>query len=48
MAHMFTNLGYRVETGSDEFTVTECLWSPNIKDNKIYCLMCKAMTELNT
>ena len=46
MAHMFTNLGYRVETGSDEFTVTECLWSPNIKENKIYCLMCKAMTEL--
>jgi len=46
MAHMFTNLGYRVETGADEFTVTECLWSPNIKDNKIYCLMCKAMSEL--
>ena len=46
MAHMLTNLGYRVETGADEFTVTECLWSPNIKDNKIYCLMCKAMSEL--
>jgi CheY-like chemotaxis protein len=46
MAHMFTNLGYSVETGSDEFTVTNCLWSPNIKENKIYCLMCKAMTEL--
>jgi CheY-like chemotaxis protein len=46
MAHMFTNLGYRVETGADEFTVTECLWSPNIKENKIYCLMCKAMSEL--
>lgn len=46
MAHMLSNLGYRVETGSDDFTVTECLWSPNIKDNKIYCLMCKAMTEL--
>ena len=46
VAHMLTNLGYVVETGADEFTVTECLWSPNIKDNKIYCLMCKAMTEL--
>ena len=46
MAHMLTNLGYRVETGADEFTVTECLWSPNINDNKIYCLMCKAMSEL--
>ena len=46
MAHMLTNLGYRVETGADEFTVTECLWGPNIKDNKIYCLMCKAMSEL--
>ena len=46
MAHMLSNLGYRVETGSDDFTVTECLWSPNIKDNKIYCLMCKAMAEL--
>jgi len=46
MAHMFTNLGYRVETGADEFSVTECLWSPNIKENKIYCLMCKAMSEL--
>jgi len=29
MAHMLTNLGYRVETGADEFAVTECLWSPN-------------------
>jgi two-component system, response regulator PdtaR len=46
MAHMLTNLGYGVETGADEFKVTECLWSPNIKDNKIYCLMCKAMSEL--
>jgi len=46
MAHMLSNLGYRIETGADEFTVTECLWSPNIKDNKIYCLMCKAMAEL--
>lgn len=46
MAHMFTNLGYRVETGSDEFKVIECFWGSNIKDNKIYCLMCKAMAEL--
>jgi two-component system, response regulator PdtaR len=46
MAHMLTNLGYRVETGADEFKVIECLWGPNIKDNKIYCLMCKAMAEL--
>jgi len=46
-ANMFTNLGYRVETGPDEFKVTECLWSPNVNDNKIYCLMCKAMIELS-
>lgn len=46
MAHMFTNLGYRVETGSDEFKVIECFWGSNIKDNKIYCLMCKAMVDL--
>ena len=46
MAHMFSNLGYSVETGADEFTVVECLWGPKIKDNKIYCLMCKAMAEL--
>ena len=46
MANMLSNLGYRIETGADEFTVNECLWSPNIGDNKIYCLMCKAMAEL--
>ncbi|WP_048191079.1 methanogen output domain 1-containing protein [Methanobacterium sp. SMA-27] len=46
MAHMFSNLGYSVETSADEFRVVECLWGPKIKDNKIYCLMCKAMAEL--
>ncbi len=46
MAHMFSNLGYSVETSADEFRVVECLWGSNIKDNKIYCLMCKAMAEL--
>jgi two-component system, response regulator PdtaR len=46
MAHMFSNLGYSVETSADEFRVAECLWGPKIKDNKIYCLMCKAMAEL--
>ncbi len=46
-ANMFTNLGYRIETGADEFKVTECLWGPNVNDNKIYCLMCKAMVELS-
>ena len=46
IAQMFSNLGYRVETGADEFRVMECLWGPNINDNKIYCLMCKAMAEL--
>lgn len=44
---MFSNLGYKIETGPDEFKVTECLWSPNVNDNKIYCLMCKAMVELS-
>jgi two-component system, response regulator PdtaR len=47
VTNMFTNLGYRIETGSDEFTITECLWSPNVNDNKIYCLMCRAMVELS-
>lgn len=46
MAHMFSNLGYSVETSAEEFRVVECLWGPKIKDNKIYCLMCKAMAEL--
>jgi len=46
VTNMFTNLGYRIETGSDEFKVTECLWKPNVNDNKIYCLMCRAMVEL--
>ena len=46
MAQMFSNLGYKVETGADEFRVVECLWGPNINDNKTYCLMCKAMAEL--
>lgn len=46
MAHMFSNMGYKVETGADEFRVVECLWGSNINDNKTYCLMCKAMAEL--
>jgi response regulator RpfG family c-di-GMP phosphodiesterase len=46
MAQMFSNLGYRIETSADEFRVVECLWGPKIKDNKIYCLMCKAMAEI--
>ncbi|UTB33232.1 MAG: methanogen output domain 1-containing protein [Methanobacterium sp. ERen5] len=47
VTNMFTNIGYRIETGSDDFTITECLWSPNVNDNKIYCLMCRAMVELS-
>lgn len=46
MAHMFSSLGYSVETSADEFRIVECLWGPKMKDNKIYCLMCKAMAEL--
>jgi response regulator RpfG family c-di-GMP phosphodiesterase len=46
IAQMFSNLGYSIETSADEFRVVECLWGPKIKDNKIYCLMCKAMAEI--
>jgi len=47
ISNMYANLGYNIETGSDEFKVTECLWTANVNDNKIYCLMCKAMVELS-
>jgi len=47
ITHMYSNLGYRIETSAYEFKVIECLWSSNINDNKIYCLMCKAMAELS-
>ena len=46
-SNMYTNLDTRLQTGPDEFKVTECLWKANVNDNKIYCLMCKAMVELS-
>lgn len=46
IAQMFSNIGYKIETGPSEFQVVECFWGPDITKNKIYCLMCRAMAEL--
>lgn len=46
ISNFYKNLGYRVETGYDEFNITECIWGSRTVDNKIFCLMCHAMADL--
>lgn len=46
ISKFFSNLGYSVKTGSDEFKVSECLWGSQTADNKIYCLMCRTMADI--
>lgn len=46
ISKFFTNLGYSVETGKVEFKISECIWGSRTMDNKIICLMCRAMADL--
>lgn len=46
IAKFFKNLGYRVETGYDEFIITECIWGSRTMDHKIFCLMCRTMADI--
>lgn len=46
ISKFFSNLGYRVETGYDDFNISECIWGSQTRDNKIFCLMCRAMADL--
>lgn len=46
IAKFFSNLGYSIEVVSNEFKVSECIWGSHTIDNKIFCLMCRAMADL--
>jgi two-component system, response regulator PdtaR len=47
VAKFFSNLGYRVNTGYDEFIISECIWGSRTVDTQIFCLMCRAMADLS-
>ncbi len=46
VSKFFNNLGYRVETGYDEFKISQCIWGSRTVDDKIFCLMCQTMADL--
>lgn len=43
----FKNMGYTVDIKDDSLLVNRCFWGTHKNDNKTFCLMCKAMTELS-
>ncbi|KAF5086715.1 methanogen output domain 1-containing protein [Methanobacterium aggregans] len=47
VSQFFTNLGYKVDTQDNSLLVNQCFWGSRRGDNKTFCLMCKAMTELS-
>ena len=47
IANVFSNMGYKVESHPGEFWIQECFWGTRAIDNKVFCLMCKAMAELS-
>lgn len=46
ISKFFSDLGYHVQTDSDELHVNRCIWGSLTADNKILCLICRAMAEL--
>lgn len=48
ISNFFSNLGHGITSESDagEFRVSKCIWGSQTADNKILCLMCRAMADL--
>ena len=47
ISNLFSSLGFNVQPHLEEFWIQECLWGSRAIDNKVFCLMCKAMTDLS-